>query len=175
MHVNGYHGTTRASGQVILRQGFRASSNDYDWLGDGVYFFQDAPARARQWAVSQHGTEAAVVRSVIGLEDCMDLVDVSWAKVLPEMYNAFLGQLKRANLPIPQQSSGAHRLDRAVINYAVGLLAEQGVVVRCVRGAFAEGSPVFPGSAIFDRAHVQIAVRDTSLIEASEILDDEVS
>ena len=33
------------------------------------------------------------------------------------------------------------------------------------RAAFAEGAPAFPGSALYDRTHVQIAVRDVSLIE----------
>jgi hypothetical protein len=39
-----------------------------------------------------------------------------------------------------------------------------------VRGAFAEGAPVFPASALFDRTHVQVAVRDPSLIEQAEII-----
>jgi hypothetical protein len=64
-------------------------------------------------------------------------------------------------------------LDRAVINYAIGILAEQGIMIRTVRGAFSEGSPVFPQSALFDRAHVQIAVRDVALIEATWLMDRE--
>lgn len=56
------------------------------------------------------------------------------------------------------------------MNYAAGLLAEQGTTIRAVRGVFAEGDPVFPQSAILNRAHVQIAVRDGSLIESSELL-----
>jgi hypothetical protein len=61
-------------------------------------------------------------------------------------------------------------LDRAVVNYAARMLAREGESVRAVRGVFAEGAPVFPGSAIMNRAHVQIAVRDASLIESIELL-----
>jgi hypothetical protein len=51
------------------------------------------------------------------------------------------------------------------------------MTIRAVHGVFGEGLPVFPGSAILssilDRAQVQIAVREPSLIESSEILTSE--
>lgn len=103
----------------------------------------------------------------------MDLLDIRWFQVLTEAYNSFLAQLKGANLPLPIQTSGAHRLDRAVINYTVGVLAEPGMKIRVVRAAFSEGAPAFPNSALFIRAHVQIAVRDTSLIEKSWMVEKE--
>ncbi len=168
--VYGYHGTSAAAAALTLQHGFQISRNEYDWLGDGVYFFQDAPARAWEWAIDHHRTNAAVIRSLIRLEDFIDLLDIQWASVLAQAYDSFLAQMKRANLPLPRQTRGAHRLDRAVINYAVGYLSDQGVVIRGVRGAFAEGAPVFPGSALLDRAHIQIAVRDTSIIEDSQIV-----
>ena len=46
--VLGYHGCSRAlarqvvSGEIPLRQ----SSNEYDWLGHGIYFWAADPARA---------------------------------------------------------------------------------------------------------------------------------
>jgi len=70
-------------------------------------------------------------------------------------------------MAVPIQSSGAHRLDRAVINYAVGALGEAGTIIKSVRAVFAEGAPAFPGSALFDRSHVQIAARDLSTILSS--------
>ena len=124
-HVRGYHGTNIEAATSILTEGFKLSRNQYDWLGDGVYFFQDTPARAWDWADEHYGVDAAVIESLVRLEDCMDLLDIAWGSVLNEAYNAFLAQLKRANLPIPKQTSGAHRLDREVINYSVGVLAER--------------------------------------------------
>lgn len=42
--VCGYHGTTLARADAILENGqFQLSQNPWDWLGDGVYFWQDAP------------------------------------------------------------------------------------------------------------------------------------
>src|SRR5438046_8247688 len=119
LRVNGYHGTTSDAAVSILRDGFRISRNEYDWLGDGVYFFQDAPARAREWARDRWGDQAAVVGARIRLEDCMDLLDIRWAPILHEVYDGYLTQLKRTRSPAPRQTSGAHRLDREVINYLV--------------------------------------------------------
>ncbi len=167
MRVEGFHGTDGKSAASILESGFEISRNVWDWLGDGVYFFQDAPVRAWEWARSRYGTEAAVVGSIIRLESCMDLLDIGWSRVLGDSYDSFLRMLKEAGLPLPVQTRGAHRLDRTVVNYVVGVLREQGVEIRAVRGAFSEGEPVFPTSALFDRAHVQVAVRDLSLIERS--------
>ncbi|MGB5637309.1 MAG: hypothetical protein WBM44_25005 [Waterburya sp.] len=50
LEVYGYHGTSLSAAQKIIEQGFNFSINDYDWLGTGVYFFQDAPLRASSWA-----------------------------------------------------------------------------------------------------------------------------
>lgn len=166
--VIGYHGTNRECAESILKQGFRQSRNEYDWLGDGVYFWQEAPSRAWDWAVKLHREQAAVVVSRIRLADCMDLVDgIQWSGVLADAYNSLIAIFKQANLPIPQQRGKAHRLDREVINYAIGALSERGITIRTVRGVFREGHPIFPDSALFDLSHIQIAVRDTSLIQES--------
>ena len=158
--VTGFHGTTMESADVILRSGFRLSQKPYDWLGDGVYFFQDASERAWQWALENHGHEAAVIGAELSLVDCLDMLDTTWTKIVTEAYDQFLGCFKQLGMNLPRQTSGAHRLDREVINYVVGVLAEQGIIIRCVRASFAEGRPVYPDSAFYDRGHVQIAVRD---------------
>ena len=158
--VIGFHGTTLENAAMILESGFQLSQNPYDWLGDGVYFFQDASERAWEWARESYGEEAAVIGAEIRLVDCLDLLDIKWTKVIAEAYNHFLDQYKRSGLNLPRQTSGAHRLDREVINYAVGVWAEQGIIIKCVRASFSEGHPVYPDSALYQRSHVQIAIRD---------------
>jgi hypothetical protein len=158
--VAGFHGTTSKSADEILIDGFRLSRNPYDWLGDGVYFFQDGLERAWEWAIEHHGEEAVVIGAEILLVDCLDMLDPNWAKSMTLIYDQFLSKYKQAGLSLPSQTSGAHRLDREVINYAVGVMADQGTNISCVRGAFAEGHPVYPDSAFYHHAHIQIAVRD---------------
>jgi hypothetical protein len=49
--VYGYHGTSQTKAANILKHGFLASDNDYDWLGTGIYFFPTiAPTRPRSKA-----------------------------------------------------------------------------------------------------------------------------
>ena len=158
---------------IVLSRGFQLSSNEYDWLGDGVYFFQDARIRAWEWAQRFHDTQAAVLGARIRLEDCMDLLDIAWSRFLAGAYDSFMAKWKSSGRPLPVQKGGAHRMDRYVINYAVAVLAERGLKIRTVRAAFSEGKPVFPNSALMDHSHVQIAVRDTTLVEKVWSADDE--
>ena len=158
--VLGYHGTSSNAADRILEDGFQISRNSYDWLGDGVYFFQDAPDRAWEWARQHHGDDAAVIRAEIQITNCMDLLNPRWTRLLSDSYNSYLKKLKDSGQDIPSQSQGAHRLDREVINYAAGVLGDKGLEISCVRAAFAEGRPIYPDSAIFSLTHIQIAVRN---------------
>jgi hypothetical protein len=162
--ILGYHGTSNAAAEQILQHGYQPSRNEYDWLGDGIYFWQDAPLRAWEWADKVHGLEGTVLVSSISLSDCMDFLDIKWSHFLSELYDSFLTQWKRSGLPLPSQERKMHRLDRAVINYACGVLEEADIEIRSVRSAFREGKPVYPDSAICHRSHVQIAVRDSRAI-----------
>jgi hypothetical protein len=78
IEIYGYHGTSQTKATSILASGFRVSDNNYDWLGTGIYFFQDAPLRAHQWATQQYPGEPAVIRAHLRLENCIDLFDVGW-------------------------------------------------------------------------------------------------
>lgn len=168
--VKGHHGTSRQAAEAVLSVGFRISANPYDWLGDGAYFWQDAPLRAADWARANFGSDAAVIECDIELRDFINLLDVDWMSWLAEVHDQYLEELRRSGEPLPMQTPGAHRLDRAVINFGVSILEAGGMHVGGVIGAFQEGRPVFPNSALFSRNHVQIAVRDLSLITGSRIL-----
>ena len=50
--VLGYHGCDLAVARKIImgQTSHRRSTNEYDWLGSGFYFWEDSPARALQWA-----------------------------------------------------------------------------------------------------------------------------
>lgn len=158
--VLGYHGTSVIAADRILEDGFRISKNAYDWLGDGVYFFQDAPKRAWEWASEHHGINAAVIRAEIVMTNCMDLMDPEWAQLLADAYDSYLMNIKALGQEIPTQSDGAHRLDREVINYTAGVLGKEGIEISCVRAVFGEGRPIYPDSALYSLSHIQIAVRD---------------
>jgi hypothetical protein len=164
MGAIGFHGTSTEAARRILSGGFEISRNEYDWLGDGAYFFQDAPVRAMEWARERFGKEAAVIGAEIDLADCIDLLDIPWEQAIVRTFQRYLGHLTRSGIPIPRQSQGAHRLDRGVLNYLVDGLAHDGRKIRSVRAVFPEGEPMYPRSALLTRAHVQIGVRDLTAI-----------
>jgi hypothetical protein len=122
MRAVGYHGTSAEAARRILSTGFEISRNEYDWLGDGAYFFQDAPARALEWARQRFGDDAAVIGAEIDLDGCIDLLDPRWHAVIRESYADLVARLQASGLPIPRQTSGAHRLDREVVNRAASAL-----------------------------------------------------
>lgn len=98
MIVRGYHGTTEVVAKALLGgTPFLSSQNEGDWLGSGVYFWQDAPRRAEWWArrISRaKGVAPAVLVADIDLSDSLDLLD-SWGferlKTQYKVFNTLLG------------------------------------------------------------------------------------
>jgi hypothetical protein len=62
-------------------------------------------------------------------------------------------------------------LDCAFLNYSIEFLARQHLTIESVRAVFTEGERLFLDSAIFDLAHVQIAIRNPALIQAIELIE----
>ena len=177
LRVYGYHGTSRDKAQEIIERGFDFSTNDYDWLGTGVYFFQDAPVRALAWARERYPDDPAVVKSELRLENCIDLLDVGWYPIIRETYSMFVEEYRKANIPLPRQDpqkSKAHRLDCAFFNYIVEkVFASRNVTIDSIRAVFNEGDRIYPSSAIFDRSHIQILIRDLSLIKKLDLIEED--
>lgn len=138
-------------------------------MGDGVYFWQDAPARAWEWAEAHHGDDAAVIHSLIRLDGCLDLLDISWEQSLRDTFTRLQALSVGTHQSLPRQTpeSLAHPLDRTVLNFAVVQFANAGASIRTIRAAFQEGAPIYPESHLFSRSHVQVAVRDPALIVRS--------
>jgi hypothetical protein len=177
LRVYGYHGTSKQSAQEIIDRGFNYSINDYDWLGTGVYFFQDAPIRALTWVKQRYPDSAAVIKSELMLENCIDLLDIGWYPIIRDTYSMFVLEYQKANIPLPNQNpqiSKAHRLDCAFFNYIVEkIFASQDKTIDSIRAVFNEGNRIYPNSAICDRAHIQILIRDLSLIEKSCLMEED--
>lgn len=147
-----------------MQHGYQPSRNEYDWLGDGIYFWQDAPHRALEWAEEQHGNQAAVLVSHIELVNCLDFLDVIAPRLLSAAYGNFVMDFQQTEQPLPEQKGKAHRLDCAVINHAVAFWNKQENAIQSIRSAFREGFRVYEQSALFSHSHVQIAVLDSSVI-----------
>ncbi len=86
--VVGYHGCDESVvGDVLLRgKNLRASQNDHDWLGRGIYFWEHGPERAYEWAQhSKSVKKPAVIGAFINLGNCFDLLDTNHTRLLADL------------------------------------------------------------------------------------------
>ena len=182
--VIGYHGCDTATARNLLRgRAFRPSTNEHDWLGSGVYFWEFGPERAFQWAretASRLGArekagttarfEPAVVGAVIQLGNCFDLCDTSFTGQLRETFAGLNAAAKNCGVPLPRNAGNdsdlkQRKLDCYVINTHLAIVeAHGGTHYDTVRGVFVEGPPAFEGAMIREKTHVQIAVRNPACI-----------
>lgn len=170
--VIAYHGCDQAVADASFRGGkLQESVNDYDWLGNGIYFWEHGPARAMEWAQfmkqRKKVTTPAVVGALIQLGHCFDLLDVRFTDLLRDMFADFMTTLGAAGdmPPANDPARKMHRLDCAFLNWAIPTIERgSGVRFQTVRGAFVEGEPVYPSAQIFMHSHIQIAVRDPDAI-----------
>ena len=81
--VVGFHGCDKSVVDAVIagKTELLASANDYDWLGNGIYFGENNEDRAWQWAKqlstrkSSSVKEPAVIGAIIDLGYCLDLTD----------------------------------------------------------------------------------------------------
>jgi len=166
--VLGYHGAKAGDsaayansllmGEVNVAN-WKLSTNDYDWLGDGIYFWEHSFERAQDWA----GPDGVVIGAVIQLGKCLDLTDRQSTQLLRTTYDELATAYQTRGWSLPRNGGRdlkLRRLDCLVINNLCTKLKE----VDVVRGAFEEGEEAFPGSALKIETHIQIAVRKWTCI-----------
>ena len=104
--VFGFHGCDEEVGHAVIAgtMPLKASVNAYDWLGHGIYFWDNAPFRAWQFASEQKKRgrikKPFVVGAILDLGHCMDLLDIYYHETLKEGHE-ILQSLFPANLCSP--------------------------------------------------------------------------
>ena len=187
--VLGFHGCDESTGESLLRGRVRhlaASRNSYDWLGSGVYFWENDPQRAFEFA--QEATvqpnlstgrirKPFVIGAIIDLGLCLNLLDRA---ALDEVAKAHLVlnkayELSGADMP---RNAGQDRLarflDRAVLESLHESRTRMNHTRRqwgkyppydSVRGAFWEGGELYKTSGFGKKNHIQLAVRNPDSIK----------
>jgi hypothetical protein len=173
--VIAYHGCdARVADRLLAGESFRKSSNDFDWLGEGVYFWEYGYDRALQFADDQRRRgkveRPAVVGALLQLGNCFDLMDTRCTNELGRSFPSFRSMYERKGWSLPHNGGATpdrllRRRDCAVINFYLESLPEFGLpLYDSVRGCFTEGDSAFDGSDIFVKSHVQIAIRNHACI-----------
>ncbi len=196
--VLGFHGCDKSVAERVFagKASLKISQNDYDWLGHGVYFWENNPQRALEWArllkrnpkrSKERVRHPAVVGAVIDLRSCVNLLDARFIRLMKASYENLKVLREQAGMEMPvNKSVGGSKdlllrwLDCAVIEMLHSIRGADGQVpFDSARGVFVEGEPVYPGAGINEYNHIQVCIRNPGCIKGYfRVLDeseDEVS
>ncbi len=178
--VLGFHGCDKEIGETVFssNEDLIISENSYDWLGHGIYFWEQNPYRALEYAEelkkrSRKGHKRIdipfVVGTVIDLGRCLNLFESESLKEVRKAYEILASSKKK--LPVNQSVIGTgdlllRRLDCAVVETVHSIRKDlEAAQYDTVRGAFIEGKPLYPTAGFNEKNHIQICVRDPGCIK----------
>lgn len=181
--VYGFHGCDQSVKDEILHNGgsLKMSVNPYDWLGTGIYFWENDPQRALEFAIDAskrpkqskgHIEIPTVIGAVIDLAHCCDLTkreNIELLRIANEAYLLSVGGENNAakNKGNTSDMIGRYR-DCAVINMLHQMMETSSNYqpYDSVRSVFFEGKPIYPTSFFFEHSHVQLCIRNPNCIKA---------
>jgi len=190
--IIGFHGCEESTRDKLLfnPNDLVYSKKPYDWLGNGMYFWENNYTRALLWAEEkkQNGKikKPSVLGAVIHLGYCCDFLDSKYIGLIKQYYTSFkeLSDISGEDLPEnkdipgdPNQDMLLRVLDCAVIEHMHRRIFENWKKeieksgtssIRnfdTTRGVFTEGGPAFEGAGIFEKSHIQVCVRNPNCIK----------
>jgi hypothetical protein len=151
------------------------STNPWDWLGNGVYFWEQNPSRALEYAIeNSKGNQFNKVKietpfvlgAIVELGECLNLVDQDGIQIVEEAYNGLEKTINEANLIMPVNKGDNRKLDCSVIQF----IHESRKIASespfdTIRSPFSEGETIYPGSNFTKRQHIQICVQNLDMIK----------
>jgi len=179
--ILGFHGCDQSVVNSVVN-GFsllQISKNDYDWLGHGIYFWENDPNRALKYArtiqdnpIRGRGkiTKPAVIGAVIDLGHCLNLMEIKALESVRSAYDTLKITLQNANADLPVNisipGSGNDLLLRRLDCAVMQLLHEENKESNfdTVRGLFFEGEDLYPNAGFKTKNHIQICVRNPNCI-----------
>lgn len=178
--VVGFHGCSKDTFNTVIHENtpLRQSDNTYDWLGNGIYFWENSLDRAWQWAKNHNGDDnAAVIGAVIDLGRCLNLTDSGSEKILQEGYELLKSFYDDLGIELPKNHTIRDAkdillrdLDCAVIQRVQYMFMAEDEFsdtpfYDSVRGVFVEGERAYPGAEIYCKTHIQICVCNPNCIK----------
>lgn len=175
--IIGFHSCDKQVGLRVLNgeDELLPSKNSWDWLGGGIYFWEQNPFRALEYA-----TECAqrkqfnkipiktpfVIGAIIDLGNCLNLVESSSLKILSSSYRDLKKTYEEGGKEMPVNKKNNRALDCDVIEHIHQYnLSSHEHPYDTVRCAFPEGEEAYPTSHISSRLHIQVCVRNTACIK----------
>lgn len=176
--VFGYHGCDgRVAERLLAGDDFKKSTNAYDWLGHGIYFWETNPLRGLEFAKALKSAprgpskikKPAVIGAAIDLGLCLDLTTSAGVEQLRIAHKRLVEISAKAAFELPKNSADKLRrnLDCAVIQTLHQIRHEAGQPpIETVRGVFLEGSRIYRTAGFYEKTHIQICVCKQDAIKA---------
>ena len=182
--IYGFHGCdkTVAENVINLKEPLKQSENPWDWLGNGIYFWENSASRALEYAThlknypiksSNPINEPCVIGAVIHLGNCFDLLDYENLKLLKSGYELLTQTLDKSNKSLPKNKPigtlgelMVRELDCAVIEIIHKVRAEIELPeFDSVKGVFWEGNELYSNAGFREKNHIQICIRNPNCIK----------
>ena len=177
----GFHGCDQSVVDKVIagKENLLASTNDYDWLGSGIYFWENNEERAMEWAVElskRPGSsvkQPAVIGAIIDLGYCFDLTDTAYLKELKKSYDFALEFSRISGIPLPVNKTLGNSTDLLLRKLDCYIIQTTHRINReankraydSVRGVFWEGKPLYPNAGFAEKNHIQICICNPNCIK----------
>jgi hypothetical protein len=144
-------------------------SEEWDWFGRGVYFWQGDPIRALEWAkrerrvhnLSPEPPDVAVVCAKVRLGTCLDLVDGRHRALVARAAAAWETEMHRQGQVLQQNQDKKGYRNHAVFEY---IYKHLDVAIDTIRGVFDEGDELFDKAGLYKLSHIHLCVRNAACI-----------
>lgn len=171
--VLGFHGTEQDVVEAVVSRKTRhlaKSEGRYEWLGHGVYFWENDPQRGLEWARDGNPKKKIrapdVVGAIIDPGLCLDLTTRPALDEVAAAYAALHDSYAAAGIALPANLGGKRELDCQVIQALHTYRKEQGLpAYDSVRAPFPEDEPLYEGAELRARNHIQLAVINPDCIK----------
>jgi virulence-associated protein VapD len=179
--VIAFHGCDKSvANKVVSRTNphLISSKNKYDWLGHGIYFWEQNYHRALDFAtqIKDHPEHRPIgsrpiktpsaVGAVIDLGKCLNLLDENYIDYVKKVYLDIKDVSRELGWNLPKNIGAARYLDCYVMNMVNTYTATIGEKkFDSVRGMFPEGSPLYKKSGFLNKSHIQICIINPNCIK----------
>ncbi|GGB00657.1 hypothetical protein [Puia dinghuensis] len=175
--ITGFHSCDRELGLRLLNGSdeLRPSNNPWDWLGPGVYFWEQNPYRALSYAeeaaqkhqkFAGHIKNPFVVGAIIELGNCLNLIEPHSINILKKAHAELSAAAQKTGERLPINKGANRQLDCAVIKYLHQTNQKRGLpIYDTIRSPFHEGGPIYAGANFTDRLHIEICVLNPQRIK----------
>jgi hypothetical protein len=175
--IIGYHSCDMKVGMAAINGTLelKHSENKWDWLGWGVYFWEQNPEKALEYAIkcaigkqtfSGDIQTPFVVGAIIQLGHCLNLTEPESLRIVKEAYLELDKTMKQGGKSIPKNKDANRQLDCAAIqNIHISNKKQAITEYDSVRSPFHEGTPLYETSNFTHGLHIEVCVRNTDLIK----------